>query len=336
MSRLRPWRVAPLMLVAVAVAGADAARAQNPWRPGMQNAPPKPAPLQLSGTLTDVRPGVIQVKSDADKLWLLQVPRNARVRLTGQARVEFLASGQWVELVAEVDKRRGTASQPIAKLTLFTPTERRQRGVVPDQGFGFPGDSLALDGKKGDGPKRLPGAGAGRIPGAGAEPGLGPGPDKGRGGRRAGPGAGAKEAPLSTQSFEIRGQIISIKAGKMSLHAPNPYFKSPLKLEVAEEAQIGVELVGPEALFLADPGDKVTILGEQLGETVGRIAELEIVAREPLGGVPAKKRAAGKPDRPSRAAQPAPKDSPPDAAPDAAPEPKKPAAKKGRKSIDAP
>jgi hypothetical protein len=302
----------------------------------MQKVAPQAAPLQLSGTLTDARPGAIQVKSSADKLWLLQIPRNARVRLTGQASVEFLAPGQFVELVAEVDKRRGTVSQPITKLTLFTPTERKQPGVVPDQGFGFPGDSLMLDGKKGDGPKRPSGAGADRTPGAAAEPGLGPGPDKGRGGRRAGPGAGAKEAPLSTQSFEIRGRIMSIKAGKMGVHAPNPYFKSPLRLEVAEEAQIDVELVGPEALRLASQGDKVTIQGEQLGETIGRIAELEIVATELLGGAPAKKRPAGKSDRPGRAAQPGPKDAPPDAAPDTALEPKKPAAKKGRKSIDSP
>ena len=321
-----------LLFALVTGASASLAWSQGPFRRGVPQQPAKLPDLQISGTIEDLRLVAVKVKSDAGQTWVLHFTPDARIRLTGKATADFLAAGQSVEVIVEVDKRRGTVSQPVSRLTVFTPTPRRPLGAVPDQGFGLPGAGTDKEAKGGDAPKTPFVAGPGRAPALGPETTFGSGLGSSRGGRRAGPAPGAKNAPAASQTLEVRGQITTIKNGKLSLHAPSPYFKSPLKLEIAEAAQIDVDLIGRDACLSAQRGDKIIARGQQLGENVGRVAEVEITLVEPLGGGQVAKKPVAKGDRPPRGTRAAPKGDSLESPLDGDGGEKKPPSKKGRKA----
>ena len=288
---------------------------------------PKLPDLHVDGTIEDLRPGMIQVLSaNSAQSWLLRILPQARIQATGKATPEFLGPGHCIAFVAEVDVRRARVEQPVTKLVVFSPSPELPLGAAEDQGLGLShfkekkkrdrakqpvapgfGPGAGFGPGQGFGPGMQPGPGFG--PGAG--PGFGPGVDAGPGlgggeprssGRRAkaGPlGPGGKGAPAS-QSLEVRGQITSFKAGKAALQVPNAPFRGALKIEIAENAEIDVQLSGPAAFSLAQKGDKVRARGQQLGEQVGQIDDLEITLSETVGAAQAKKRPAPKAERTPR------------------------------------
>lgn len=262
--------------------------------PGKADLPP----LAVEGTVEQLQAarGLIAVKSSADQPWILQFQRNSRVDIKGKAKTDFLAPGQCVIFSATVDTKSGKIEEKISKLTLFTPDMRRTLGVFPDQGFGTQGaDPFENPARK---TLEKP---AQRLP-AGGSPALGG--TKGRFAR------GSKAAVPATRTFDIHGQIIGLKNGKLSVRAPNPYLPPVLTVEIAEEADIDVELAGLSALALVRPGDRIAARCQQVAPNAGRILEAEITLSQPLsagaeGATPRKKgplpRHAGKEKHPAEA-----------------------------------
>jgi hypothetical protein len=229
-------------------------------------------PLQTTGTVDAVVPGYIRILSTANQVWVLQVLPTAKCQVTGKAKAESLAPGYYIRFVGEVNKR-GAVEQKVTKLTVFSPSQSRQPGAEPDLGFGTSFGARPGDEKKADaGAKPAFGAGAA----AAADAGRAAGARKG--------GAGAKGPEL----FDIRGQIVGVSNGRLSLLVPNTYFRPSLRVEVAEDADIDVELDDPLAYALARKGDKIRVQGRQgpqqgMGNR-GFAEELEITLAEPLGG----------------------------------------------------
>ena len=86
---------------------------------------------------------------------------------------------------------------------------------------------------------------------------------------------------------------------------PTPPFKGPLKIEIAENAEIDLDLSVPSAITLAQKGDKVQTHGQQTGERMGLARNIEITLAQPASAGYSKKRPAGKTDRTARPKQPA-------------------------------
>ena len=239
------WRVVVLggILAAWTAAGGMSVWGQGRLAPGRFPQPKLPD-LRLDGTVDDLRPGLLQVQSNAGQPWLLRIAPDARVRVTGKATADFLGPEQCIAFIADVDLRRSRVEEPVSKLMVFNPSPEWPLGAFQDQG---PGSSIFEKGtqKKGEGAK--PGVGPGfGAPGFGpgqqgpaVGPGFGAGADAGAfgggdartGGRRsksAAAGPGGKDAP-ATQSFEVRGQITSFKGGKLNLRVPNTALQRSLE-----------------------------------------------------------------------------------------------------------
>jgi hypothetical protein len=229
--------------------------------------------LQTTGTVEAVKPGFIKVSSAANQEWILQVVPNVRCSVTGKATPEGLAPGFFIRFTAEVNKR-GAVEKKVGKLTIFTPSQVRQPGAEPDSGMGTttfgprPGDDTRGDEK----PK--PAFGAGAVA-----------PDAGRaaGARKAGAQPGAAGKAAGPQVYDIRGQIVGVSNGRLNLQVPNTYFRPSLRVEVAEDADIDVELDDAMAYTVARKGDKVRIQGRQGLGNLGYAEEVEIILSEPLG-----------------------------------------------------
>jgi hypothetical protein len=302
-------------------AGADFLPAQGRFGPGRM-AQPKLPDLHVDGTVEAVRPGLLQVVSGTGQTWVLRVAPDAKTQITGKATPDFLGPGQCIAFVADVDVKRSRVEQPVTKITLFNPSLDQPLGAGPDQGLG--GNLFGEKGKEKNGERGRPPLGPGFGPGAGLGPGgpgqgLGPGAGAGFGGgadaaaigtqdargsgRRSksasSSGLGGKAAP-ATQSLEVRGQITSNKGGKVTLHVPNAPFKAALKIEIADSAEIDVQLSSPAALTLAQKGDKVRARGLQLGEAMGQAREIELTLGQTLGAAQAKKRPPAKTERTPR------------------------------------
>ncbi len=247
----------------------------------------KPPELpETSGVIEELGPSVIRMRSEAGGELMLQATPTTRVIVSGPATEEFLSTGQWISFVGEVDKRRGAVTEPVSKLTIFTPTNKIPPGAYPDQGFA-PGLGPAAKEEK-----TLAGADDG--PSGGTR----------RGARRAEPKSGDKSPAVTVQSFEIHGQITSIKNGKLTLQVPTQYFRPTLRAELAETPQIDVMMVGGATLCVfAQKGDKIKATGQRVAENRALAGLLEIALSQPLGAAQSKKRPVARGDRTTRSSR---------------------------------
>ncbi len=223
-------------------------------------------PLETAGTIEAVMPGYIKLESESKQTWIIQVLPNARCHVTGKATPEALTPGFFIRFIAEVNKR-GAVEQKVDKLTIFTPSPTRQVGAEPDNGMGTtfgprPGEEGA------DGAKPKPAFGASIAM---------PDPLLAAGAKKAGAQSGG-----TSQVYDIRGQIVNVANGRLNLHVPNAHFRSSLRVEVAENADIDVELDDPMCYTLARKGDKVRVLGRQGLGNRGIAEEIDITLSEPL------------------------------------------------------
>ena len=95
-------------------------------------------PLNISGTVKGVGPGALQVSVTEKEVWVVSVDPNIKpqdVTFTGTAEKSFLQPGMFLEFRAQVNKR-GTVLEPVATLTVFTPSEARQPGLLSDGDLG--------------------------------------------------------------------------------------------------------------------------------------------------------------------------------------------------------
>jgi len=237
--------------------------------------------LETKGTVEGmVMPNVIKINTDAKQAWFLKISPEAKLEITGTAKADVLAPGQYIKFVANVNQRTARVEEKVSKLTLFAPSIKDQVGAIPEQEAA---SALAAA------------TAAAKNPGAGANPG-GFGANAGFGASPAAGKAAAKGRALGTDSFEVKGRISSIKAGKVTLYVPNQYFKSTLKIELAEAPEISVEMEGTAAQcpLIARQGDKVEARGRQVAENGGEIHELKVTLTEPLSAESQKKTPRGK------------------------------------------
>jgi hypothetical protein len=93
-----------------------------------------------------------------------------------------------------------------------------------------------------------------------------------------------KVLPENVETFIVHGRIVSMEKGDLFVQVPNNvYVKSNLKIAVAEDADIDVELAGVPALTLVRPGDHVQARGDQIGEGLGFVNNLTFRVVQPLG-----------------------------------------------------
>ncbi len=268
------------------LAQGDVARGQFPGvqrqRRGMPKHAAAKAPLvEASGTIDAVAPGLIRIKTPIGQLWVLQVSRETKVRVTGTAKKDVLRPGSFIRFTADVDKPQSRAQDQVGKLTLFTPSRERPPGAFPDQ--------KGLDLAAGDN------AFGADLPGK-----------KPRAKRKA---ARGKETRPPIERFEIFGQIRGIsKEGKLTVYVPlNRYFKPPLEIELSEEPEIELDLTGISAFRLAKKGDEVEARGRQvspatpLSPAAAQLTELTIKLAEPWTVVQPKKPVPRRPARSRRA-----------------------------------
>ncbi len=229
----------------------------GPGRPAQLRPDAKPAPVDPSGTIEAIGPGVIKIKTVADEPWMLQLSRETKVQIAGTANKEVLQPRSFVSFVAQVDKQRSQVQGKVEKLTLFTPSQQHTLGAFPEA---------------------APGGGDASDP-FGPDPFGGPPPQRQKRARDRG-----KETGPPVETFQIAGRIGGIKKdGKISVYVPNRYFRSPIEIELAEEPEIELDLLGPNFLSLAKPGDQLHARGRQIGPNAARVTEVTVTLAEPLG-----------------------------------------------------
>lgn len=233
--------------------------------PAIHAQPPRPAPapgpgprvielkaVQLSGTVVGAQPGLLLVDTPTLERWALQVPGDTVVRVTGSAVPEVLCPGLYVRFLVRVDERRSRALSKVSRLVIITPgnMEGREPGVFPAQ----------------------PDPNAAQRP----EGGQGAGPEGGRAGQEQPPG----QAELPGDLYDVRGQIRAIRGRWMTVFAPNTFFEPELRVELAPELSVMVDV---SAYGLARPGDKFAALALQVGQQAAIARELVIALSEPVG-----------------------------------------------------
>jgi hypothetical protein len=161
----------------------------------------------------------------------------------------------------------------ITKITVFTPSDNRRVGADPDNGMGTAfGPRMGEEReKKKDEKKAKPAFGAAAADAA-----------------KVAAEAAARKG--SGEVFDVRGQITKVTSGKIEVHVPNTYFRTTVRAEVAEDADIDVELDEPMYYTLARKGDKIEVQGRlAVGGDKGFAEQLDIVLSEPLASQDAKK-----------------------------------------------
>jgi len=238
---MKSYFLAPFALLALCLAACQAF-GQNLER----------EPLSISGTVKGVAPGAFQVAVSEKEVWLIKIDPNIKpqdITFTGNAEKAFLRPGMYVEFRAQVNKR-GNVLEPVASLTVFTPSEARPAGVLPD---GEAGGAGALFGEAKEEKKD----------------------DKK-------PEAKEKKAPAKPKGddtiYRVAGAISKVgRAGDVTINADGPQ----VKFNLAQECKISVDT---NDLTYVAPGDKVTVQGSsfkgQPGE--GLASKIEVTATSPL------------------------------------------------------
>jgi len=253
-------------------------------------------PIQLTGTIAGVKPGMIAVTTAAGETWALSIPPKIEVRVTGTAEPDVLSPGMYVRFIAAVDKQRGLVQGKVEKLVIFSPSEGTGR---------MPG--VFYSGQEGDEAAVQPNAGMPPNPPEARNPGVRPSPRRQREPAtppKAGPTQGVPgreadtkdKAAAQVETFDVRGRITAVKGRWLTVYARNTLIKPALKIELADKPEIKLDV---DTYTLAKAGDKISARGVQMGAQAVQAIQVAIELVEPLGA--AGKRA-GRPigKRPSR------------------------------------
>jgi len=265
---------------------AGTVRAQFPRR-GAMPARPAPIPANPSGTIEAIGRGMMRIKSLAGQPYILQIQKEAKVHVTGTAKKDVLGVGGliFISFFAEVDKRQSEVQNKIGELTLFTFSPERPLGAFPGARPAVSADPAEGDTKsdaktdaaedaKSDDPAAGVAAPDTEKPPADAR--------KSRSRSRRSRARGDDEGP-DIDGFEIVGRITGIdKAGKITVYVPNPYFKSPVQIELTEDPHIDLDLTDLRSLAMAKPGDKVIARGQQVAPNMVQVNEMAVQLVEPF------------------------------------------------------
>ena len=222
---------------------------------------PQAQPLptfNLSGTLNALNANGFVLTTEAGFTWLLQAKRDTKVELTGKAKPAFLAPGQCVNVFATLDLHEGTMQGKARRLTVFSPGDKRAFGILPDLGFGELEEATRARQQTSEKPPGSTDQTDEAV--SKAEPDQVSHSD-------AKEPQNKRRRPAKTGSFAINGRIIGVKNGKLTVQVPpNPFVPTSLTIEVAEDADIDVELTGLSALRLALSGDHIQASGDQVAD----------------------------------------------------------------------
>lgn len=236
-------------------------------------------------------PGLIRMVASDGQVWTLALAANARLRLKGTMKAELIHPGQFIHFEATVEHKTGEVEEKLKQVTVFTPTPDNpdtQLGAFPVQpGAGdTPGNPFGqpLGGAASPFEQPLGGAQAGEsAAGAG---------DLSHRSRTARSRGKAAPPPPAKAKYDIRGRITEIdRNGTLTVLVPNVFFRPPVKVALAEDVQVAVDLAGPTVLGLMAKGDRIEAKGVQVGPTAAEVAEVSIEKLEPIA-----------PDHPPRAA----------------------------------
>jgi hypothetical protein len=121
--------------------------------------------VRLTGTLRAMRPGVMQVVTEDGETWLVKIEANEEaVAYNGRALPDWLRPGMWIRFRTNLSQRL-QADAPVSELTVFTPREGLQLGVVPELALGQGLFSEPKPEEKPDKDKLTPCMVAGRVAG---------------------------------------------------------------------------------------------------------------------------------------------------------------------------
>ncbi|GIW95822.1 MAG: hypothetical protein KatS3mg110_3871 [Pirellulaceae bacterium] len=92
--------------------------------------------FHLEGKLQRLAPGLLQVADEQGNVWLVKIEANPRdVSFSATAAPEWLGPGMWVRFSAVLDQRL-QAQEPVKELTVFTPLDPSQLGIIPQVSLG--------------------------------------------------------------------------------------------------------------------------------------------------------------------------------------------------------
>jgi len=132
--------VAGSVLSQVRSSPAQGQRRPLPYNP-LQQRPLQPqptaAPVTFSGTLQDMKGGLLEVASASQGPFLVKIdPRHTKVKCTGTAEKEFLRPGLYVRFSGDFDNR-GAAKGELAELAIVSLSETVRQGVVQNSPAGL-------------------------------------------------------------------------------------------------------------------------------------------------------------------------------------------------------
>ena len=156
-----------------------------------------------------------------------------------------------MRFTARIDKRTSKAQEKIDKLTIFTPTPGMAERTI--------------------GVERVSEHPKANEAGRAATPATGPGPaaaaeteivEDGSAGspsaKRHVPGKGPDKSAPDVATYEVCGQVVTYRNGRLVVAVKNRFFRPKISVEVSDNAQIDVEL---GILTVVKPGDRIAAAG---------------------------------------------------------------------------
>jgi hypothetical protein len=207
-----------------------------------------------------MRPGVMLVSTGQNDAWTFQLPGDMTARIVGKAEPDQIRAGQYIRFQAVVDKKQSKVVDKVSRITLFSPgkDDLRTPGIfLPGQCL----DTADLKFKENELPD-----------------GLSTDPAKLFNSIKL-PEEKSK-SDSNEQLFDIHAQITAVKGNTVTLNAPNSRFKSTLRMELADNPTIDLDLTD---FSLVKPGDKIIGRGIQLGPRLLQCTDMVIRLAEPLG-----------------------------------------------------
>ncbi len=181
--------------------------------------------LRVSGTFRGAVRGGLQIATDGNELWNVRLPgKPDDISFTANAEVSFLRPGMYVQLSGVVNKK-GQLAEPVSSLLIYTPQNRTDMGVYPENAGGEAANPLAG--------LFMP-----------DEPESNEQPAKGKGVKRV----------VEDQPYRIGGVLSSLKGERFTVSAGGVQIKG----ELSEKVKVRVSTSN---LAFAQLGDKVEMEG---------------------------------------------------------------------------
>jgi len=275
-------------------------RAQPGGRmPGRFPGAPQLPRLEASGQVDAVAGNFIRMVASGGQVWTLRVAANARLELEGTMKPELIQPGQYIRFTGTVDHQTNQVEEKLSRITIFTPNRDNpdtQLGAFPEQPeVPAEGNDPFAQPQGAGNPFAQPLGGVqGATQAGGVRGRLSRGSRRSRLRSRASHGRSGETPAPTKGTYDIRGQIREIaRDGTLTVYVPNRFFRPAIKLSLADDVQIAVQLSGPVVLGLIAKGDRIEARGVQVAPTAAEVSEVRIEKLEPIGPQQTTRRAVG-------------------------------------------